>query len=315
MMMHSFRRLLGIAGGALITSALLAQTPTYFPLQAGNSWVYRLADDGGANGNVFRSISVMGCETINGREYFHVDYFGRPIVLRTDPDGSIIEYSRESGAEQSWLSPQLPENSTFPTHIDNCTDSGAIVSRTAHVATSAGEFDNTVQVKFHATCTDAGTTQQFYAPNVGLVRHEETSFAGPKAYELVYYHAGTSTGSAQELSFTISLDRARYPANSVMGVRLTLRNTTPDPVTLHFPSGQSYDLKIINEQGGVGYTWSADKLFPMIVHDETVGPGEKTFAFDAPLRGLPPGRYKAQAYLTTEPLMFLGEGTFDISVP
>jgi hypothetical protein len=79
-----------------------------------------------------------------------------------------------------------------------------------------------------------------------------------------------------------------------MGVRLTLRSTHPDPITLHFPSGQSFDLKIYDEAGEIVYTWSAGKFFTLIIRDNQLGPGERTYGFAVPLGALRPGRYKAQ---------------------
>ena len=128
-------------------------------------------------------------------------------------------------------------------------------------------------------------------------------------YELSYYHIG---GTAQEVSFTVGLDAARYPVGSTMFVRLTLRNGSPDPIHLHFPSGQSFDLRIYDERGTASDIWSKDKLFPAIIRDEMLGPGEKTYGLTMPLTNLPPGRYIAEGYLTTNPLSYLGRVAFEI---
>ena len=169
-----------------------------------------------------------------------------------------------------------------------------------------------MQIRFQGSCADAGTTQEFYARGTGLASHEETSIAGPRRYELVYFRAGSANAAGQEVSFTIGLDAPRYQAGSNMAVRLTLRSTHPDPVTLHFPSGQSYDLKIFNEAGDTVYVWSAGRAFTLIIRDEPFGPGERTYGFPVPLGDLPPGRYSVQGYLTTSPQMYLGETSFEI---
>jgi hypothetical protein len=53
----------------------------------------------------------------------------------------------------------------------------------------------------------------------------------------------------------------------------------------------------------------------MIVRDEQFGPGELSYGFSVPLKGtgLPPGHYKAQPYITTRPVIFLGEVPFETS--
>lgn len=298
--------------GVLFSSVLFAQTPAYFPLEAGNSWLYRLKNNNGGE-VTFKSISVDGPESIQGRQYFNVDYFGRKVLLRSDPDGSVVEFDRASGSERPWLQFQLPEGATFQSYIDQCSvTTGRIQSRTANVTVPAGAFSDVVQIGFQGNCADAGVTQQFYAPNVGLVQHEETSFAGPRQYELVYYHTGSTSSTGTEISFTIGLDTLRAPVGSHIGVRLTLRSSSPDPIILNFPSGQSYDVKIISENGDIGYTWSADKLFPAIIRQEKFGPGERTYGVNVSLRNLPPGRYKVQGYLTTNPQQYLGETALEI---
>jgi hypothetical protein len=51
----------------------------------------------------------------------------------------------------------------------------------------------------------------------------------------------------------------------------------------------------------------------MIVRQEKFGPSERSYGIAVPLGDLPPGRYRAQGYLTTSPLMFTAEATFEIT--
>jgi hypothetical protein len=315
-MIHTTHKLFLIRAAAVaaLASTLVAQTPDWFPLEVGNTWLYRPAPSSRPPGQESRSISVHGKETVAGREYFQVSYFGREVLLRGEPsDGSVVAYDRASNSEQPWISLGLPVGATFPTSINTCTATGTIAARDAAVTVPAGAFNNVVDVRFQGSCADAGTTRQFYAPNVGLVSTEDTSFAGPVKYELSYYRVGPGTGTAQEVSFTVGLDAPRYPVGSTMLARLTLRSGSPDPIHLGFPSGQSFDLRIYDETGTVGDIWSKDKIFTMIFRDEQFGPGEKTFGVTMPLRNLPPGRYIAEGYLTTDPLSYLGRVSFEIT--
>jgi hypothetical protein len=302
----------------LSTTALAQTSPAeYFPLQTGNSWLLRAAGSGSASEteSTYRSITVGAQETIQGREYFNVRYLGRAVTLRAEPDGAIVSLNRESGMEQPWLNLGLPAGGTFESHIDDCTTSGRVESRDATIVTPIGEFRNALHISFQGSCADAGTSAQHYVAGIGPVSHTEANLAGPRKYDLVYYRAGSSHMTSQEMSFTVALDARVYRIGGVMGVRLTARSTDPQPIQMHFPSGQSYDLKIIDANGNVVYTWSASRIFPLIIRDEQFGPGELSYGFSVPLNetGLPPGRYKAQAYITTAPVMFLGEVPFEIS--
>ena len=84
------------------------------------------------------------------------------------------------------------------------------------------------------------------------------------------------------------------------------------PVTLTFPSGQRYDLRIWNDRGQIVYTWSADKLFAQVLTTEKVGPGERTFAFVANVPNLPAGRYVAEAWLATGNREYVGIVGFEV---
>lgn len=294
----------------MTSSPSMAQNGNYFPLDTGNIWMYKLAGTGPEF--AFRTISVEGTETINAVEYSRVRYFERIVYLRSNAPGSIVSLNRESGTEEPWLKLNEAVGTTFESHIDQCARTGRIDQRGAEVVTPAGRFLDTVQVSFQGNCADAGTTRQFYAAGVGTVVHEETSFAGPRRYELTYFRAGSSTGGTAEQSFTIGLDKLSYQVGGSMGVRLSQRSTLPESIALHFPSGQSFDLKIYNDAGSIVYVWSADKLFAAIVRDEKFGPGERTYGFAVPLGRLQPGKYKVQGYITTLPQMYLAETSIEI---
>jgi len=301
-----------IAFGLAADCALVrGQTPDYFPLQVGNSWVYRLSGEQMAQPDV-KTITVDATETIGEREYFRVNFFGQTVYLRRNSDGAIYSVDRETATERLWLPLNAPVGTNFETSIANCTGTGSIVSRNEKVPVPAANVTDAVQIRFQTTCADAGFSEQFYGPWNGLVRHVETSIAGPRRYDLVYSRTGPLNLTGPEVAFTIALDAPRYKPGAPIAVRLALRSTQPEPIALYFPSGQSFDLQIFNDKGETVYTWSADKLFAAIVRDERFGPGEKTYGFTAAVQSLPAGRYKARAFLTTAPLLYAGETSFQI---
>jgi len=191
----------------LLPLALVAAAGT-FPLETGNSWTYREAGQW-FQGSETRTIAVQAKENVGDREYFRTEYFGRTLLLRAAPDGTIYSYNVEKSVEEPWLSFGAAEGTSFPAHPDPCTNTGTIVSRKAERSTPAGTFTGVVQISFRGLCADAGTTQQFWAENVGLVTHEETTFAGPRRFDLVAYRPAAAA-AAPEVSFTIGLDAQSY---------------------------------------------------------------------------------------------------------
>jgi hypothetical protein len=295
-------------------SISVAQTPDYFPLEVGAIWIFRPVNGGPQESTAFKTVWVEAEEPLDSDKvgYFKVHYFGRTVYLRSQPNSWLMSFNADTGTGETWLNLGAPEGSSFDTHIDECSQRGLIESRRAEVTTPVGAFTDVVQVKFQGRCLDAGTAQEFYAPGVGPVVHEETMIAGTQRYELVFFRPGSPGALAQQRSFAISLDAPRYSVGGNLFVWLTLQSTHPDPVLLHFPTGQRFELKIFNEAGDVMYVWSADKRFSAEGHDETFGRGLLTDSALIPLGAIPPGRYRIQGYLTTSPQTYLAESTFEI---
>jgi hypothetical protein len=282
---------------------------TFFPLQVGNSWVYRVVEGRVRNA---QTIDVESRESIEGTEYFKVNFFERTIYLRPADNGSVLAYDPETKQEQLWL--PTGERERALTVMDPCSRTAHVESRTATAKTTLGEFNNLLHIRYEPNCADAGVAQQYFLPYAGLIRHELITFAGPQVYELVHFRSGYTVVDAPHQQFALSLDSSKYPAgdDTQLFARLTLRNTQAEPLVLTFPSGQMFDLKIINNKGEIVYTWSADKLFPQIVTTEQIGPGEKNWSLDAPIGTLAPGRYVVEAYLVTAPLMYSARVGFEV---
>ncbi len=307
----------GAACGFMLASTLAAQTPDYFPLDVGNTWLYKAITIIGTQPlpltTTYQTMRVTGMERIGDRQYFDVSYFGRDVLLRKDAlTGNVFAYDRAAGAESTWVPLGLPVGASFSSSLDPCSQQGQIVSRTETIGVPLGAFTDEIQVKFQNNCGDAGVTTQYYAPNVGLIRQDQSSFAGPVLYRLVYFHAGERTMAVPEVSFTAAVDSPVYVPGNLLAVRLTLRNSGTDELRLHFPSGQSFDLKIVNDKGQAVFTWSSDKTFVAIARDEIIGPGELTYGATVPLDGMAPGHYVMQAFLTTDPIVYSGQVAFEV---
>ena len=176
-----------------------------------------------------------------------------------------------------------------------------------------GQFTNALAIDYPpANCADAGITSELYLPYVGLLQRTQTSLAGPVVYDLVYANlGGITTIAAPERSFTVSvIDPGSAPGGQAT-VRLTLRNARAQPLTLTFPTAQRFDLVLRDGNGAIVYQWSAARTFAQVLGMLQVTL-EKTWVVQIPVGSLPPGRYTVQAGLSTQPVNYRGQTTFDL---
>jgi hypothetical protein len=300
-----FKLLLGVCVTAL---TLCAQTD-YFPLQRGNQWTYRAQGPLGGHFNV----EVTQQERIGNAEYFKVEGFpGGPYWLRHREDGRLV--ALVNGVEKIWAA---FNESGWVAEVDPCTGPARVASRAANYVGGVGEYGNTLRVAYsNSGCADAGITEEWYQPVIGLVRRVESTIAGPRTWELVSVRLawGLVLGSP-EYSFGLTLDRSLYIANLMpvvdpvravprMLARITLKHSQPGPVRVTFASGQTYEFVLKNERGEEVYRWSDGKAFTQALRNEAFDPGEKNWTVEVLLaakdgRPLPQGRYLAEAWLVT----------------
>lgn len=290
-------------------AALHGATPEYFPLQVGNSWAYRVTQ-----GRISRpgTINVEALQTIEGRDYYRVNFFEQPVFIRYAENGSLLKYDADTKQEGIWLPFGAAQGQSIRTELDPCSRMATVASTAAQVKTVLGAFSNALHITYAPNCADAGVTQQYFLPYVGMILYETTSIAGPVRHELVYSRTGFTNIVAETNAFTLATDVPTYKAgeNTAMLARVTLHVT--QPVTLTFPSSQNSDLRITNEKGESVYVWSADKLFAQVFREEKIGPGERNWVMEVPLGNLAPGRYTAEGWLTTQPRQYSATVSFEI---
>jgi hypothetical protein len=303
------------AGSALVWLSAFAAGPDYFPLQPGNQWVYRCT---GLCPEPAAVVGVTRTDYFAGRWYALVEGFaGRQSWLRQDETGTLWALDSATGLESRWYSFGSAERESYETSVDPCSRVATIASRTHRYQGPAGVFPETLRIGYPpGSCADAGLTEEVFLGWTGLLRRAETTIAGPRTYDLIYARTGGVTVISQpELQFALSLDMSVYTANLMppvdqnlsiprMTARLSLRNTTDQPVTLSFSSGQRYDLELRDERGNVVYRWSDGRAFTMVMGEENFGPGEKNYVVvvrlaDKQGQPLAPGKYTAVGWITT----------------
>ena len=270
-------------------SLLLAVTAgartDYFPLAAGNVWHYQCT--GACGGQATVLMQVTGTRTVQDQTYFVVQgpntspWFSFQTWVRSDGSGALIQYDQDALRESTWydFSAAKPSRYQGP----------------------AGTFDNAVEI-------DSADSQDWFVPGLGLVARRTATLA----LDLISVRrGGTRVTAPTDLAVQISLDQPSSSAS--LSARLTVRNTTGQPVTLTFPTGQIYDLEIRNATNDVVYRWSRDKVFTQIFASLGLQ-GEKTWTIVAPLTNLPAGRYVVQAWLAVEgpPRAYSASTAFDL---
>jgi len=276
--------------GALAVSAF-AQ-PEYWPLTAGNQWVY----NAGLGGPF--TVEVTGTEAANGRTYAVVRGFqgdaGGVLRLRQDGERLMVWDGRQ---ERVYLDFGAPVGRAFATAAHECSPTAAIANRDAAAKLPLGDFGGLIEVRYNIErCADVGLTGDLFLPYIGLMRRTSTSIAGPVHHDLVYARInGVVMVSVPETGFGVSVAPSGVGAGANWMVRMTLR--TAAPLRLDFSSGQTFDISVKNEKGETVYFWSADKSFLAMLQSIDVR-GEKNWVAAVPVpRGA--GRYTVEAWLTT----------------
>ncbi len=269
--------------------ASLASAQEYFPLAVGNQWIYRAGKETVVTG-------IEGTEKIAGREYFsYQGITGERRSLRYNDRGQLVVLQQD-GSEGLWADFNAER---YDTKIEQCTGPATIVARDYAIDLGKQTLGGGLAVRYSPSiCADAGITRDVFIHGIGLAEREITTIAGPRLYRLTYARVGGLAVFGQgEHAFRFSLDKLIYPRNAEFEARMTLENTTNQPVLLRFSSGQSFDLRIKNNRGENVYTWSATRLFPAVMREEAVV-GEKNWTTSDRL-ALEPGQYTMEAVLTT----------------
>jgi len=286
---------------ALVLPAAAAE---YFPLAVGNQWIYRA--EGALNKQTVVA-EIRGTENVGGREYFvYQGVDGQTVRLRLNDEGQLV-LLRTDGTEGLWADFAADH---YDSAFEPCTGAATVEARDSKVELGKRTITDGLAVRYApATCADAGITREIFVPGIGLAEREVTTFGGPVVYRLTYARVGgLAVFGGPEHSFRLSLDRLAYEREFEFNARMTLENSTGQPLHLQFSSGQSFDLFLKDARGNRVYTWSATRLFIAVMREETVE-GERNWTATDQLR-LDPGQYTMEAVLTT-----VGGKAYSATVP
>jgi hypothetical protein len=291
--------------------AASAQQPDYFPLQAGNQWIYRAGGTRAASALV---VEITQSQVFNGQTYYQLTgSFQQAYWLREDLNGNVYTYDPSKNQEQLWYAFQTPDGQPYDESIPACCGKAVIRSRSAMYSGPIGQFSFALEQDYPGVF-QVGIATEVFLPSIGMIyRLQNTGGPGIATYDLIYARVGGVTVvSGPEVTFSLTLDRTVYVSDlrtppgpvPTMTARMTLRVMQDQPLSLTFNTGQLYDLVIRNANGDLVYRWSNGRAFPMLVQTIPFGPGEKNFPVVVSLgtdasTSFPPGKYTAEGYLTT----------------
>lgn len=159
-----------------------------FPLAVGNQWIYS------RTGQVVREkvvVSVTDKMQPSGSlvVYYLLNNFNGAAHWVTNSSGTVTEYQNliwyylNASVGNSWT---MHINTSVPGVIPG--SDGAqltVISRNETVTTPVGTL-TAVHIRFKTNVVDAGITDEWFTPGIGLIKRIETSLIGPITWELTY---------------------------------------------------------------------------------------------------------------------------------
>ncbi len=245
----------------------------YFPLESGMRWAY---------GDSFHVVEVGGMMKSLPPIYI-VDYMGQKRYFIKQDDGKVLEWRDgkkrllyDFGAQvgASWKIEPLGDGSEI---LDGTVVT--VASVTEGVSTPYGDFKGCVHLSMRPRdgLADAGFTDMWFAPGVGLVKWSEIWIGGVRSYALTGFSVRMETA---RLKVELTTDRQAYaPGDSVL-IRYRLTNVTHEPLKLMFRSGQRYDFILEGARGKV-WQWSDGRSFTMALGAQDLAPGDSVVVREA----------------------------------
>ena len=268
----------------LLFAAGSLSATSFFPLQKGNSWTYRMT------GTPLQLIVKVGAPiTLDGRDWYPLSgYAQEPALVRYE--GHRLLTRDASHPQETQLTSFLPGD-RWPAPLRECRQIGEAQGTRAKY----GDTAEALEILYETLdCADAGTLSELFVENVGMVRRTVQTFAGPRSYELISAHLVSPGAEPSPVGrFSASLEWATADEITFM-LRVDLNGGQPLPLT--FSSGQEFDLSLRDEKGREVYRWSAGRSFIQAEHSVTV---ESEWAASVSIPRPGPGKYSVQAWMTT----------------
>ncbi len=165
----------------------------YFPQNLGDEHVYR------KSGKLAKSNDGWTDKITDkkGKNFTHSNFWGDGISrnLKLNKKFNVVEKAKDK--KFVWY--KFADTSEWTIKLSQeglpCLEGAKIkvVSHAETVQVPAGSFQNCLKLAFATNCEDAGIVEQWFAPNVGLVKQTESTIGGLLVSELVKASVGGKT--------------------------------------------------------------------------------------------------------------------------
>ena len=106
---------------------------------------------------------------------------------------------------------------------------------------------------------------------------------------------GNTSLEETNMSYGISMttDKIKYSIGEPIIMTVKIFNYTKEDIAFHFNTSQRYDFIIEDEEGNEVWRWSKDRMFAMVLGEETLGPTTPEIIYTLKYQGkLSSGYYK-----------------------
>ena len=133
-----------------------------------------------------------------------------------------------------------------------------------------------------------------------------TVFSGLGLWLTTY---GNTTSEETNMNYGISMsaDKISYSIDESIKMTLKVFNYTQEDIVFHFNTSQRYDFIIEDKEGNKIWCWSKDRMFAMMLGEETLGLTNSEIIYIAEYTDkLSPGYYKVTGFFVAQDRLMSG---------
>ena len=124
---------------------------------------------------------------------------------------------------------------------------------------------------------------------------------------LAVYGNTTSEERNMNYGISMSIDKMSYSVGEPIKMTFKIFNYTEEDIVFQFNSAQRYDFIIEDEKGKEVWRWSKERMFAMVLGEDTLGPTNPEIIYTAEYKGkLSPGYYKVTGIFVAQDRLMSG---------